>query len=123
MQSADLTIDQRIKKEKVRLSKFYKDMAPEKKGIAVGLIERAAFMRVQCEDLEIDLNENRWTEMFQQSEKVDPYTRARPEGQTYNTLNANYQKIIKQLDGMLPKTEPKPADDGMDDFIDGREDE
>ena len=123
MQSADLTIDQRIKKEKARLSKFYKDMAPEKKGIAVGLIERAAFMRVQCEDLEIDLNENGWTEMFQQSEKVDPYTRARPEGQTYNTLNANYQKIIKQLDGMLPKTEPKPADDGMDDFIDGREDE
>ena len=123
MQSADLTIDQRIRKEKARLSKFYKDMAPEKKGIAVGLIERAAFMRVQCEDLEIDLNENGWTEMFQQSDKVDPYTRARPEGQTYNTLNANYQKIIKQLDGMLPKTEPKTADDGMDDFIDGREDE
>ena len=123
MQNTDMTIDQRIKKEKARLSKFYKDMAPEKKGIAVGLIERAAFMRVQCEDLEIDLNENGWTEMFQQSDKVDPYTRARPEGQTYNTLNANYQKIIKQLDGMLPKTEPKPADDGMDDFIDGREDE
>lgn len=121
MPNTDLTIDQRIKKEKARLSKFYKDMAPEKKGIAVGLIERAAFMRVQCEDLEIDLNENGWTELFQQSEKVDPYTRARPEGQTYNTLNANYQKIIKQLDGMLPKTEPKPADDGMDDFIDGRE--
>lgn len=123
MSNTDLTLDQRIKKEKARLSKFYKDMAPEKKGIAVGLIERAAFMRVQCEDLEIDLNENGWTEMFQQSDKVDPYTRARPEGQTYNTLNANYQKIIKQLDGMLPKTEPKPADDGMDDFIDGREDE
>ena len=123
MPNTDLTIDQRIKKEKTRLSKFYKDMAPEKKGIAVGLIERAAFMRVQCEDLETDLNENGWTEMFQQSEKVDPYTRARPEGQTYNTLNANYQKIIKQLDGMLPKTEPKPADDGMDDWIDGREDE
>lgn len=123
MSNTDLTIDQRIKKEKTRLSKFYKDMAPEKKGIAVGLIERAAFMRVQCEDLEIDLNENGWTEMFQQSDKVDPYTRARPEGQTYNTLNANYQKIIKQLDGMLPKAEPKKADDGMDDFIDGREDE
>ena len=121
MQSADITIDQRIKKEKARLSKFYKDMAPEKKGIAVGLIERAAFMRVQCEDLEADLNEHGWTEMFQQSDKVDPYMRARPEGQTYNTLNANYQKIIKQLDGMLPKTEPKKADDGMDDFIDGRE--
>jgi len=123
MPNTDLTIDQRIRKEKARLSKFYKDMATEKKGIAVGLIERAAFMRVQCEDLEIDLNKNGWTEMFQQSDKVDPYTRARPEGQTYNTLNANYQKIIKQLDGMLPKTEPKKADDGMDDFIDGREDE
>jgi hypothetical protein len=86
------------------------------------LIERAAFMRVQCEDLESSLNENGWTELFQQSEKVDPYMRARPEGQTYNTLNANYQKIIKQLDATLPKKDPKPADDGMDDFIDGRED-
>ena len=31
MSNTDLTIDQRIKKEKTRLSKFYKDMATDKR--------------------------------------------------------------------------------------------
>ena len=41
----------------------------------------------------------------------------------YNTLNANYQKIIKQLDTMLPKIESsgKQEDDGFEEFINGRD--
>lgn len=91
------------------------------KGVADGLIERAAFMRCQLEDLEQYLNENGWTEPFKQG-TAPAYDRARPAGQTYNTLNANYQKIIKQLDAMLPEV-PAAADvtdDGFDDFANGR---
>ena len=113
----DLTKEDRIEKEKRRLARFYRKIDPAKKGIAVGLIERAAFMRVECEDLELDLLENGWTEPFQQSEKLDPYDRARPQGQAYQQLNANYQKIIKQLDGMLPQTGSKPKSDGFDEFL------
>lgn len=113
----------RIEMEKERLAAFYSDMDKAKKGVADGLIERAAFMRVQCEDLEKDLNENGWTEPFSQGNQ-DPYDRARPQGQMYNTLNANYQKIIKQLDGMLPPVEPpKAAGDGFDEFVSERDDE
>ena len=118
----DLTKEDRIENEKRRLARFYRKIDPAKKGIAVGLIERAAFMRVECEDLELDLLENGWTEPFQQSEKLDPYDRARPQGQAYQQLNANYQKIIKQLDGMLPQEEKKPEGDGFEAFVNERED-
>lgn len=116
------TLEQRVKAEKNRLSKLYKDLDPFQKAIAEALIERAAFMRVQCENLEQDLSENGWTEKFSQGNQ-EPYDRARPQGQTYNTLNANYQKIIKQLDAMLPPPPPNEKNDGFDDFINGRDDE
>ena len=121
--SKELTVEERISQEHRRLMAMYKDMEKPKKTIATGLIGRAAFMRVQLEDLELDLLENGWTEPFSQGNQ-EPYDRARPAAQIYNSTNANYQKIIKQLDGMLPKTmEPtskKDDDDGFDDFVNGR---
>ena len=118
----DLTVEERIAQEHRRLMAIYKDMEAPKKSIATGLIGRAAFMRVQLEDLELDLLENGWTEPFSQGNQ-DPYDRARPAAQIYNTTNANYQKIIKQLDSMLPKAEvpsKKDDDDGFDLFVNGR---
>lgn len=118
----DLTVEKRIAQEHRRLVAMYKDMEKSKKTIATGLIGRAAFMRVQLEDLEKDLMENGWVEPFSQGNQ-EPYERARPSAQIYNTTNANYQKIIKQLDGMLPKPvefTSKKDDDGFDDFVNGR---
>lgn len=120
---AKKTKKNRIKAEKARLEKNYAELTDTKKQLAEGLIERAAFMRVELEDLEEFLSENGWTELFSQGNQ-EPYDRARPQGQTYNTMNANYQKIIKQLDALLPKEEAKnPAimDDGFDDFVSGRD--
>lgn len=119
----ELTVEERIKKEHRRLTAVYKNIEPSKKAIATGLIGRAAFMRVQLEDLELDLLENGWTEPFSQGNQ-EPYDRARPTSQIYNSTNANYQKIIKQLDGMLPKTEAATTksedDDGFDRFVNER---
>ena len=120
---AKKTKKNRIKAEKARLEKNYAELTDTKKQLAEGLIERAAFMRVELEELEEFLSENGWTELFSQGNQ-EPYDRARPQGQTYNTMNANYQKIIKQLDALLPKEEAKnPAvmDDGFDDFVSGRD--
>lgn len=117
----DLSKEKRIKQEKTRLSRLYKNLDKQKKTIAMGLIERAAFMRIQCEDLEEFLNKNGWTEPFSQGNQ-EPYDRARPQGQAYHTLNANYQKIIKQLDSMLPMQPPRQESrDGFDDFIYNRD--
>ena len=115
------TKEERIRGEKNRLTKLFKELPEKKKKLAIGLIERAAFMRVELEDLEEDLKENGWTEPFQQSEKMEPYDRARPQGQTYNTMNTSYQKIMRQLHDMLPVEAAKPKDDGFDAFVTGRD--
>lgn len=120
---AKKTKSSRVKAEKNRLSETYADLPDFRKTVAMGLIERAAFMRVELEDLEKDLTENGWTELFRQGNQ-DPYDRARPQGQQYNALNANYQKLIKQLDAMLPKDDQRASgdpDDGFDDFVSGRD--
>ena len=120
---AEKTKAERIKSEMRKLAKNYRDLPKSRKSIADGLIQRAAFMRVELEDLEADLQKNGWTELFSQGNQ-EPYNRARPQGQTYNAVNANYQKIIKQLDSMLPKDD-RPVgdpDDGFDAFVHGRDD-
>ena len=113
----DAEVQKRVRREKNRLRKFYKDLDDSRKGIAAGLIERAAFMRVQLEDLEEDIEQKGWTEPFKQG-SAPAYDRARPNGQTYNTLNANYQKIIKQLDALLPELPAENPDDDADGFED-----
>lgn len=115
------TKEERIRSERQRLKRLYKQMEPSKMTLATGLIERAAFMRVECEDLEEDLRVNGWTEPFQQAKGMEPYDRARPQGQAYQSLNGNYQKIIRQLDAMLPDDAVGAASDGFDDFVAGRD--
>lgn len=112
------TKEQRINAEKLRLTRIYKEVPKEHKGIIDGLIKRAAFMRVTLEDMEADLDENGFVELFTQSEKTEPYERERPVARLYNTMNKNYQSIIKQLSDLVPKPDKTAeVDDGFDDFV------
>ena len=78
-------------------------------------------MRVTLEDMEQDLDDNGFVEMFSQSEKTDPYERERPVARLYNTMNKNYQSIIKQLSDLVPKPDIKQEkDDGFENFINYR---
>lgn len=114
------TKEERIRGEKNRLSRIFRELPEKKKKLASGLIERAAFLRVELEDLETDLKENGWTESFRQSEKVDPYERQRPQGQTYLSMIKNFKDITKQLTDLLPvKTES--GADPFDEFLGERD--
>lgn len=113
----ELTKEERIEREKRRLRRSYKDLSKDKKQVTEGLIHRAAFMRVTLEDMEKDLDENGFVELFTQSEKTEPYERERPVARLYNTMNKNYQSIIKQLSDLLPKEAPKEEDDGFETFV------
>lgn len=117
------TKEQRIKTEKNRLNRQFKEINPKKKEIVKGSIERAAFMKVELEDLEADLRENGYTEKFSQGNQ-EPYDRMRPVANMYNSMSSNYQKIIQQLTGLLPKEKPieKKSGDDFDEFISSRED-
>jgi hypothetical protein len=112
--------EKRISKEKDRLTRIYTDISKENKAIIQGLINRAAFMRVTLEDMEEDLDTNGFVEMFTQSEKTDPYERERPVARLYNTMNKNYQSIIKQMSDLIPKDRAVEKDDGFENFINYR---
>lgn len=116
-------LEKKIENEVARLSKNYSEIGGKTRAIIRGLIQRAAFMRVSLDELEDDLNTYGFTDWFSQGDQ-EPYQRKRPTAELYNTMNANYQKIIKQLTDFLPKEplEPKEDGDGFDDFVDGRED-
>lgn len=119
------TKEQRIKSEYNRLKKIYKGLPAAKLALAEGLIESAAFKRVEMQDLQAFLEKNGWSEMFSQGNQK-PYARSRPEGDKYVSLDTAYQKAIKQLDAMLPREEQIPKsgdpDDGFDAFVTGRDD-
>jgi hypothetical protein len=109
----------RIKKEYNRIKKVYKDMPPDVKTTVDSLIHRAAFMRVSLEDMEADIDERGFVEFFSQSEKTEPYERERPVARLYNTLNKNYQSIMKQLSDLVPKPkiEPPTKEDELMGFL------
>lgn len=118
----NLEKEARIKREKMRLRRQFAKIDKKKKSVVEGLIERAAFMRIMLEDMETDIKEKGYVEPFSQGNQ-EPYDRKRPVVDSYNTMNANYQKIIKQLTELMPKEiAPKQPSDGFEDFVNGRED-
>lgn len=116
------TKEQRINTEKRRLQGLYRDIPPKKKTAIDGLINRAAYMRATLEDYEKDLDAGGYVEQFTQSKKTEPYERERPVARLYNTMNKNYQSIIRQLTDLIPEEPPKQQDDGFDAFVRERDD-
>lgn len=119
MTKAELTKEQRIRREENRLRRVYKNLDSQKKVVAEGLIKRAAYLRITLEDFEKDLDKNGYTESFQQGNQA-PYDRKRPVADMYTSMNALYKKATKQLTDLLPK-EPvmKDTTDELLDFIGG----
>ena len=113
----------RIRAEEKRLFEIFSPRSARERGVIEGLIRRAAYMRVTLEDLERDIDERGLVEMFTQSDKTDPYERERPSARLYNTINKNYQTIMKQLSEFVEKSTPnEEADnDGFDEFVASRE--
>lgn len=91
------------KSETARLRRLYKDLAKNRKAVAEGLIIQAARIRVRLNELNADIEENGLTELFSQSDKMEPYMRERPAAALFIKLDKNYQQIIKQLSDMLPE--------------------
>ncbi len=99
-----LTKDQRIEREYGRLLKIYENLSEDELTAIEGLIRRAAYMRITLEDYERDLDENGYVELFTQSERTPAYERERPVARLYNSMNRNYQMIVRQLSDALPES-------------------
>ena len=98
------------KSEVERLLAVYDNLPPKRFAVAQGLIAQAARIRVNLDRLAADIEEHGMTEMFQQSDKVDPYKKTRPEADLFIKLDKNYQSIIKQLNDMI-QNDDQPTDD------------
>lgn len=121
--STPLDKRKRINEEKARLIRIYSILSKETNEIIDGLISRAAYMKVSLEDYEEDLDQNGYVEKFTQSLDTEPYERERPVARLYNTMNKNYQSIVKQLTEMIPKSDKEPIQrgDGFEDFVGSRD--
>ncbi len=114
--------DERISHEIKALRSLYSKIPKNKKKLADGLIQNAAFMKAELFDLQIYIKENGYTEEYQNG-KNQWGTKRSPQAEQYNTMVKNYTAIIGKLNDLIPKdkTSTNDIDDGFDDFINDKE--
>lgn len=112
----DLTKDDRIKKEILRIKKLLREIPEDRLKIVDGIIKRAAFMQVTLEDLEDDIKEHGTVENFSQARDIE-YDRERPAVRIYNTLVKNYTGTMKQIFDMLPQNDGVKKKDQLLEFL------
>ena len=100
--------DARVSSEMKILRRQFSNLGPKRKKILDGLIWRAAFMRVQLQELEKDLEAFGITERFSQSENAEPYDRERPQARVYNAMLKNYLAVIRELNAYVAELPPTP---------------
>ena len=110
------TKEERINYELDRLSKIYHKLPKDVLSSLEGIIEEAANIRITMQDMRKELDSTGWVDFFQQSIDVPAYERTRPLANQYNSMNKNYQNLMKMLKDSLPKEEYQEQDDGFDDL-------
>ena len=103
---AEYTKEQRIAKEKRRLAKIFKDLEPNKLSICKPLINRAAFITVNLEDLEEQLNAEGWVEEYVNGRNQSGLKKASA-ADVHISLTKNLNAIIKQLLELVPPAQKK----------------
>lgn len=109
-----------IKKEKNRILKIFDAVNPAVLDSMAGVIDNAAWLRVELDSLREDIDTNGYTELFQQSDKVPPYNKERPQVSEYDKWLKNYVSCIKQLVSRLPDDSQAAAMDELQEFMDFR---
>lgn len=102
------TKEQRIKSEKTRLKGIFKDLDENKKKLVTPLIEKAAFMGVELDDLQETIGQDGWTSKYKNGENQYG-TKKSPEAETYIALSKNYAAVIKQLTELVPAAKRKSS--------------
>lgn len=102
------TKEERIKAEKTRLKGIFKELDENKKKLVTPLIEKAAFMSVELDDLQATIEKEGWTSEYQNGQNQWG-TKKSPEADTYIALSKNYAAIIKQLTELVPAGKRKAS--------------
>lgn len=102
------TKEQRLKSAKTRLKGIFRDLDENKKKLVTPLIEKAAFMSVELDDLQDNIEQHGWTSEYKNGENQYG-TKKSPEAETYIALSKNYATVIKQLTELVPATKRKSS--------------
>ena len=102
------TKEQRIKSEKTRLKGIFKELDENKKKLVTPLIEKAAFMSIELDDLQAQIEQDGWTSEYKNGENQYG-TKRSPEADTYISLSKNYAAVIKQLVDLVPEPKRKAS--------------
>lgn len=98
---AKATKETRIKKERKRLAEIFKDLEPNKLNTCQALIDRAAFITISLQDIEVQLNEIGWTEYYQNGENQSGWKKSAA-ADVHISLTKNLNAIVKQLLDLVP---------------------
>ena len=96
----------RVKREKDPLLEIFKDLEENKLNTCQALIDRAAFITVSLEDLEEQLNETGWVEVYQNGENQSGMKKAAA-ADVHISLTKNLNAIVKQLLDLVPPAQKK----------------
>ena len=92
---------QRIDAERARLQEVFKDLEPNKLKTCQALIDRAAFITISLEELEVQLNKTGWVEQYQNGENQSGMKKAAA-ADVHISLTKNLNAIVKQLLELVP---------------------
>lgn len=98
---AKMKKETRVSREKQRLQKIFAGLEANKLSTCSALIDRAAFITVSLEDLEVQLNETGWVEYYQNGENQSGMKKAAA-ADVHISLMKNLNAIIKQLLDLVP---------------------
>lgn len=112
----EISIYDRIEEEKRKLNRQFTKLDNRTKKVVASLIENAAFMIVQLEDLHAKINKDGVVCEYQNGENQWG-TKKSPEVEVYNTMIKNHLAIMKQLTDLIPSEAGKSKGDGFDEFV------
>lgn len=95
----------RLKRAREDLSAVFADLDEKRRKTVDKLLDNAAFMAVQLEDLRVVIQENGVTSEYQNGENQFG-TKKSPEVEVYLAMIKNYTAIINSLCAMLPTDNP-----------------
>lgn len=104
----ELTKDMKIRKEKNRLKGIFRDLEENKKKLLIPLIEKAAFMSVELDELQEAIEQDGWISEYKNGENQFG-TKKSPVAETYIALSKNYAAIVKQLTDSVPAAKKKES--------------
>ncbi len=100
--------ENRIKDEKKRLKEIFAELEENKRNLVTPLIEKAAFMSIELDDLQETIEQEGWTSEYKNGENQYG-TKKSPEAETYIALSKNYAAVIKQLTELVPDAKRKAS--------------